>query len=310
MNDRLLRSTIRDAEGRLAVSFVQSIEWLRRQLRILVDDAHVIDAAQTYSDVQRAADLLTSEWRAVYTSAAMTTAGWVATEVGRLVAFDIAHWQSMRTMQEASIGLHSMVDSQAQVTSQVRAWAIGQGNSQGEVNRLVRDTLGLTPSQANALIRYRVRLGPGAMRSQSAPALGNPVTDEQTTRVGMPPRVLNTTVERYRARLLARRGQSIGVLEGRRAVHAAMYDAIAQAAEVGDIVGWRVAHTWHTRKDPLVRDWHDPMEGQVRYGDEPFRSGLGNALRYPGDPMAPLVDTAGCRCRTDTKLLPTRSIAS
>ena len=51
------------------------------------------------------------------------------------------------------------------------------------------------------------------------------------------------------------------------------------------------------------------MGGQLRRRGVPFRSGNGNALRYPGDPQAPASDVIQCRCRRAVRILPPGKIA-
>ena len=52
---------------------------------------------------------------------------------------------------------------------------------------------------------------------------------------------------------------------------------------------------WVTRRDDRVRPTHAAADGQTVPVGEPFIVG-GWALMFPGDPVAPLVETAGCRC--------------
>ena len=52
---------------------------------------------------------------------------------------------------------------------------------------------------------------------------------------------------------------------------------------------------WVTRRDDRVRPTHAAADGQTVLVGEPFIVG-GWALMFPGDPVAPLVETAGCRC--------------
>lgn len=78
--------------------------------------------------------------------------------------------------------------------------------------------------------------------------------------------------------------------------------AIANAAqtEVGSVVASNVdddgAQEWNTMEDDRVRDSHDETEGQVRPFGEPFETGDGNLLMFPGDPDGPPEDTENCRC--------------
>ena len=53
---------------------------------------------------------------------------------------------------------------------------------------------------------------------------------------------------------------------------------------------------WLATLDDRVRPSHAAMAGQQRPINEPFESGNGVQLRFPGDPQAPLSETAACRC--------------
>lgn len=64
------------------------------------------------------------------------------------------------------------------------------------------------------------------------------------------------------------------------------------------------AKTWRTKKDDRVRLTHGAMEGETVGIDEKFYTADGNELLYPGDPEAPLSETANCRCRL-SYLVPT-----
>jgi uncharacterized protein with gpF-like domain len=69
-----------------------------------------------------------------------------------------------------------------------------------------------------------------------------------------------------------------------------------QAVDTGLIKANVVTMIWHTAEDDRVRDSHDFMDGQEVAMGQPFVSGLGNLLMYPGDPMGPPEDVINCRC--------------
>jgi hypothetical protein len=55
--------------------------------------------------------------------------------------------------------------------------------------------------------------------------------------------------------------------------------------------------TWLARRDGKSGDrHHERMHGKTIPVDEPFTTPLGNELMYPGDPNAPIKETANCRC--------------
>lgn len=77
--------------------------------------------------------------------------------------------------------------------------------------------------------------------------------------------------------------------------------AVAHAAivAVASMAGWK-HKTWHTQLDLRVRNTHRGMQGQKVLIDEKFHSPSGATLMYPGDPTAPLSETASCRCVVKT----------
>jgi 2'-5' RNA ligase len=52
---------------------------------------------------------------------------------------------------------------------------------------------------------------------------------------------------------------------------------------------------WQTRRDSLVRDAHDDVDGQIQLLDDAFTV-AGVAMAYPGDPTAPPALVCNCRC--------------
>lgn len=54
---------------------------------------------------------------------------------------------------------------------------------------------------------------------------------------------------------------------------------------------------WRTRRDGRVRPTHGGLEGNTIPIDQPFITLNGDPIMLPGDPAAPISETAGCRCR-------------
>ena len=75
--------------------------------------------------------------------------------------------------------------------------------------------------------------------------------------------------------------------------------AVAVVAGQADVEG-----VWHTAADERVRPSHQYMHLQRRPLGEPFLSGDGNLLEYPGDRRAPAEDVIRCRCVVARELKP------
>lgn len=59
--------------------------------------------------------------------------------------------------------------------------------------------------------------------------------------------------------------------------------------------GW-TRKTWISQEDSRVRDSHRALDRTSVPMDKPFVSPSGAKLRFPGDPRAPIEETANCRC--------------
>lgn len=100
----------------------------------------------------------------------------------------------------------------------------------------------------------------------------------------------------YRNRLLQYRGETIARTETLTALNASRDEAMRQTIASGSVSGNLVDQKWNTTMDGRERDSHAALNGQVVPFGQPFISGAGNRLRYPGDPQAPISEIANCRC--------------
>lgn len=106
----------------------------------------------------------------------------------------------------------------------------------------------------------------------------------------------------YQNRLLAFRGEQIGQTEAMRALHAGQHAAYQQAVLQGTLNGQTISRVWRTAQDKNVRDTHADMEGQTVGLEEPFVTGGGEQLMYPGDPSGSAAETIGCRCDVEVRI--------
>lgn len=108
-------------------------------------------------------------------------------------------------------------------------------------------------------------------------------------------RVLN----RYSARLLKHRGDTIARTETIASLNAGRDQGIRQLIEAGNITEDQVRKVWDSSgPDGRTRDTHLGMEAQERRLDEPFVTPMGYRLMHPGDASlgAPGSETINCRC--------------
>ncbi|MCY0957732.1 phage minor head protein [Streptomyces sp. H27-H5] len=110
-------------------------------------------------------------------------------------------------------------------------------------------------------------------------------------------------IEQLRARLrgaFAREGVQLGRVREERIARTesarAWNSATLAAAQALTGPERPLVKQWLTRHDPLVRDAHDDVDGQLRLLDEPFTV-AGVAMSAPGDPTAPPELVINCRCR-------------
>jgi len=73
---------------------------------------------------------------------------------------------------------------------------------------------------------------------------------------------------------------------------------IQSIVQLGSLDGGREGGANHKQWvwSGVEREIHAEINGQIRPIDEPFTSGSGNHLQYPGDPSAPAIDRINCYC--------------
>ena len=261
----------------------------------------VEDAAKEFADAQTIA----------YGHAADRAAGWLGGAIGDVVHYDEENRTAVDWAERNQIELvREFTAEQRDLVRRVIADGVKAGRNPREVARDIRDSIGLTDYQAQVVANYRT-----ALESQDwSNALGRELTDGRLDRsVAAAQRAdralssdqIDTMVERYRQNMVAMRAETIARTEGLRIAHQGTRDLFQQAIDRGDVEADSLVREWHhtnAGKDP--RADHEAMNGQTRKIDEPFESGSGVKLMYPGDPDAGPAETINCRCAVSTQLLP------
>jgi len=112
-------------------------------------------------------------------------------------------------------------------------------------------------------------------------------------------RDIDRMTQRYADRLLKLRGDTIARTESLQALNAGQGEAVEQAIEQGLISRPNARKIWRTAADSRVRDDHQTMDGNTAASGQPFQSGSGAFLLWPGDRSlgAGGGDIINCRCR-------------
>lgn len=179
----------------------------------------------------------------------------------------------------------------------------------------IRDSIGLTSQQAQAVERYRAQLEAG----QYAAALERQLASGHSDRairsarqrdVELTPQQIDLAVERYRTNMLAYRAEVIARTEAARVVNQGVDAMYRQALRRGDLDAEQIECGWIATDDPRTRDTHAAMHGQIRAWGELFQSPSGALLLFPGDPSAPAKETANCRCARTVRIRAARVAVS
>ena len=101
----------------------------------------------------------------------------------------------------------------------------------------------------------------------------------------------------YSNRLLMFRAGLISQIETSVALNQGKMDSYIQAIKSGSIKVEQIEKTWHSMRDRNVRASHRTLDRQTIPFYSKFQTARGSLLLYPKDPLAPIEERGGCRCR-------------
>ena len=170
--------------------------------------------------------------------------------------------------------------------------------------------VGLTTRQVETIEKVRVGLATGdktAMRhyltlktrDKRYDKMVNKAIKDGTT---LPLDKQATVMRTLNNRNLKRRGDLIARTETMQALGTSRDVAMQQQIDAGKVQADNVEKEWHTAGDDDVRYSHRALNRKKVKKSEPFITPRQNRLRYPGDPEAPLSETACCRCWCDYRI--------
>jgi hypothetical protein len=163
---------------------------------------------------------------------------------------------------------------------------------------LIRDSLGLTRGQWEAVQSYRRLLEQNSSESLSRALRDHKfdLTVQRAIRNDTPLSTadINRIVDRYREKMLQHRAKTIAHTEAVRSINHSIDETYNQAIDKGVVSN--VMKRWITSGNERRRPSHVYMHGQTRPQGQPFLSGAGYLLMYPGDPDAPGSEVINCVC--------------
>lgn len=288
--------------------FIQTI----RQIQASFDlgDIEQLIAERRFDEaliqVELAATNLSNAYITAYVLAGEDVFEFIGDSIGIQINFDQVNARAVAQMQVESLRLiREFTEGQRAATRVALVEGVIQGLNPRDMARLFRQSIGLTANQMRAVANFR-RL----LESNSAAALTRELRDRRfdsslrraiSGEKPLTAEQIDRMVERYYQRSLAARAETIARTEALGAVHQASDEGFRQAIEAG-LIEDELTQKWRTAGDARVREpSHTFMNGQTRPIGEPFRSGTGNLLRYPGDNRAPAHDVVRCRCVKTTR---------
>lgn len=261
------------------------------------------------SYVARFADVLPRVHQAVGTSTMDELSAILPASIAVAISFDPSNPRAAALVAEQRMGLiREMTDSQLATIQQALNRGLSTGLGAQASARLFRDAIGLTSQQEAAVDSYRLSL---ELRSRDAltRALRDRRFDGRVLQAieqnrPLTQRQIDTMVARYRARTLAGRAEAISRTEALQATSEAREEAVEQMIATTGLSRSRISPIWNPTGDDRTRDWHESMMRQRRGPDGFFTDGLGQRLRYPGDPGAPANTRINCRCALTYEIKP------
>ena len=163
-----------------------------------------------------------------------------------------------------------------------------------QLARVVRDSIGLTPTFAGAVANYRLTLAAGEM---SPAAVGNRFTLSPKVPSVLSESRLDAIVERYSERLLAQRATILARTESLRAAHSGQ-KSLWDAARADGLIPGDTKIVWQATPDDRECEACAALDGTVIGFEESWTATRGNAtFTEDTPPIHP-----GCRCTTSLDL--------
>lgn len=287
------------------INFVEAVSdtKLLSQVRELLDNRDIDGALSIVeSHIVRLGSVLPSSFNAIGQAEVASLAANLAERAGGVIlTWDPNYPRAVELSRNNQLEfIRQFNNEQRAATREALATGYAEGLGSRAIAQSFKDSIGLTRAQNRAVANYRDLLNSRSLEAlsrnlrdrRSDPKLNRLFSEGQS----LSPDQIDSMVERYRANFIRYRAETIARTEGVKVTSLARQEALTQSVEDLQIAPERLSRVWRSTMDSRVRDSHAAMDGQEVGMNEPFVSGNGNYLMYPGDPSAPIEEVANCRC--------------
>lgn len=292
-----LKDLAEDLEPRLRRQFLEAIESVHQASTLARIEEAIRNGnpEEAFRAARAGALSFSTAWSEAFTAAASVAGARIG------LAFDRVNVRAVEAMRANQLRLvREISEGQRSLFREVLTEGVQAGINPRAIAREFRDAIGLTDRQYQAVANYR-RL----LERNNLSALTRQLRDRRFDGAfrravedggGLSARQIELMVSRYRDRYIKYRSEVVARTEALRAANEGSNQLFRQAVAEGTLERGQLERRWNTAKDERVRGTHARMHGQVRALDEPFTTGAGVALMFPGDPEGPPAETIQCRC--------------
>jgi hypothetical protein len=240
----------------------------------------------------------------VYTDAGVDMAREIVAAIPSIsvgIGFDPSHPRAVEQMRMNKLQfVQQVTEQQRDMIRNVMQRSFQEGFGPRKVSTLLKESIGLTARQQQAVQNFRALL-----ENRDSRALSRDLRDRRFDRTierairddkPLSQDQIDKMVKRYHERYIQYRTETIARTDGVRATNQARSESIQQMIEETGLDPSAIRRKWNRTNDGRTRDWHRSMQDQTVGMDEPFEDGKGNKLMFPGDPSAPGETTINCRC--------------
>ncbi len=295
-----IRKLVVTWENHMAREFLRMVGNIQSEFKLdelarLLEQGQIEQAFQAaHAHVVQFAD----ETAVIFTGTARSTAAFLR-DKDFAISYNATNQRAVNLMvQNRDLVIKGFTEQQIGATQAALAQGIERGLNPGEVARTIRKSVGLTEYEVGVINNYEraVRTGSSRalqyeLRDKRFDSTMQRAIDEGTF---IPEAQVRKMVDRYRQRWINYRARTVARSQALPIVHQANDEMYAQAVEAGLFGADEVVGKWRNGTRP--RNSHRAMSGQERQLGDPFISGAGNFLMYPGDFRAPISDIANCVC--------------